>query len=69
VRGNKLFFMQIMSKIPTSTVRMVGSSHAGLFASTSEFQLVGTSRRGKQVLEMLEEIKMVGWDKYMAKAK
>ena len=59
----------------TSTVRIVGSSHAGLFASISSGisalwgQLHGGANQA--VLEMLEAIKEDGGDtkKYMAKAK
>ena len=59
----------------TSTVRMVGSSHAGLFASLSAgiSALWGPLHGGanQAVLEMLEAIKDDGGDtkKYMAKAK
>jgi citrate synthase len=59
----------------TSTVRMVGSSHAGLFASISAgvSALWGPLHGGanQAVLEMLEEIHSNGGDadKYMAKAK
>ena len=59
----------------TSTVRMVGSSHAGLFASISSgiSALWGPLHGGanQAVLEMLEAIKEDGGDtkKYMAKAK
>lgn len=59
----------------TSTVRMVGSSHAGLFASISAgvSALWGPLHGGanQAVLEMLEEIQMNGGDadKYLAKAK
>jgi len=59
----------------TSTVRMVGSSHAGLFASLSAgiSALWGPLHGGanQAVLEMLEAIKEDGGDtkKYMAKAK
>lgn len=59
----------------TSTVRMVGSSHAGLFASISAgvSALWGPLHGGanQAVLEMLEEIQINGGDadKYMAKAK
>jgi citrate synthase len=59
----------------TSTVRMVGSSHAGLFASISAgvSALWGPLHGGanQAVLEMLEEIHLNGGDadKYMAKAK
>ncbi|PWA04899.1 citrate synthase [Flavobacterium psychrotolerans] len=59
----------------TSTVRMVGSSHAGLFASISAgvSALWGPLHGGanQAVLEMLEEIHQNGGDadKYMAKAK
>ena len=59
----------------TSTVRMVGSSHAGLFASLSAgiSALWGPLHGGanQAVLEMLEGIKADGGDtkKYMAKAK
>ncbi|MFV8346755.1 MULTISPECIES: citrate synthase [Flavobacterium] len=59
----------------TSTVRMVGSSHAGLFASVSAgvSALWGPLHGGanQAVLEMLEEIHRNGGDadKYMAKAK
>ena len=59
----------------TSTVRMVGSSHAGLFASISAgiSALWGPLHGGanQAVLEMLEAIKEDGGDtkKYMAKAK
>lgn len=59
----------------TSTVRMVGSSHAGLFASISAgvSALWGPLHGGanQAVLEMLEEIHANGGDadKYMAKAK
>ncbi len=59
----------------TSTVRIVGSSHAGLFASISAgiSALWGPLHGGanQAVLEMLEDIKEDGGDteKYMAKAK
>ena len=59
----------------TSTVRMVGSSHAGLFASISAgvSALWGPLHGGanQAVLEMLEEIQANGGDadKYLAKAK
>lgn len=59
----------------TSTVRMVGSSHAGLFASISAgvSALWGPLHGGanQAVLEMLEEIHAAGGDadKYLAKAK
>ena len=59
----------------TSTVRIVGSSHAGLFASLSAgiSALWGPLHGGanQAVLEMLEGIKADGGDtkKYMAKAK
>ena len=59
----------------TSTVRVVGSSHAGLFASLSSgiSALWGPLHGGanQAVLEMLEAIKEDGGDtkKYMAKAK
>ncbi len=59
----------------TSTVRMVGSSHAGLFASVSAgvSALWGPLHGGanQAVLEMLEEIQKNGGDadKYLAKAK
>jgi citrate synthase len=59
----------------TSTVRIVGSSHAGLFASISAgvSALWGPLHGGanQAVLEMLEEIHKKGGDadKYMAKAK
>ena len=59
----------------TSTVRVVGSSHAGLFASLSAgiSALWGPLHGGanQAVLEMLEAIRIDGGDtkKYMAKAK
>lgn len=59
----------------TSTVRMVGSAHAGLFASISSgvSALWGPLHGGanQAVLEMLEEIQNNGGDveKYIAKAK
>lgn len=59
----------------TSTVRIVGSSHAGLFASLSAGinALWGPLHGGanQAVLEMLEAIRLDGGDtkKYMAKAK
>lgn len=59
----------------TSTVRMVGSSHAGLFASVSAgvSALWGPLHGGanQAVLEMLEEIQKNGGDadKYLEKAK
>jgi len=59
----------------TSTVRIVGSSHAGLFASISAgvSALWGPLHGGanQAVLEMLEEIQKDGGDadKYLAKAK
>jgi citrate synthase len=59
----------------TSTVRIVGSSHAGLFASVSAgiSALWGPLHGGanQAVLEMLEDIKADGGDtkKYMEKAK
>jgi citrate synthase len=45
---NKLFILHAdhEQNCSTSTVRMVGSSHAGLFASISwSFSIVGTSTR------------------------
>ena len=59
----------------TSTVRMVGSSHAGLFPSIASgiSALWGPLHGGanQAVIEMLEEIKNAGGDtkKFMAKAK
>ena len=59
----------------TSTVRIVGSSHAGLYASISAgiSALWGPLHGGanQAVIEMLEKIKVDGGDtkKYMAKAK
>ena len=59
----------------TSTVRIVGSSHAGLFASVSAgISALGGPLHGganQAVIEMLEAIKADGGDtkKYMAKAK
>jgi citrate synthase len=74
---NKLFILHAdhEQNCSTSTVRMVGSSHAGLFASISAgvSALWGPLHGGanQAVLEMLEEIQMNGGDadKYMAKAK
>jgi len=74
---NKLFILHgdHEQNCSTSTVRMVGSSHAGLFASISAgvSALWGPLHGGanQAVLEMLEEIQMNGGDadKYMAKAK
>jgi citrate synthase len=72
---NKLFILHAdhEQNCSTSTVRMVGSSHAGLFASISSgvSALWGPLHGGaNQVLEMLEEIHQNGgMDKYMAKAK
>ena len=68
--------MLITSKnCSTSTVRIVGSSHAGLFASLSAgiSALWGPLHGGanQAVIEMLEAIKADGGDtaKYIAKAK
>jgi citrate synthase len=74
---NKLFILHgdHEQNCSTSTVRMVGSSHAGLFASISAgvSALWGPLHGGanQAVLEMLEEIQLNGGDadKYMAKAK
>ena len=74
---NKLFILHAdhEQNCSTSTVRMVGSSHAGLFASISAgvSALWGPLHGGanQAVLEMLEEIQKDGGDadKYMAKAK
>ena len=74
---NKLFILHADHEhnCSTSTVRMVGSSHAGLFASISAgvSALWGPLHGGanQAVLEMLEEIQKNGGDadKYMAKAK
>jgi citrate synthase len=74
---NKLFILHAdhEQNCSTSTVRMVGSSHAGLFASISSgvSALWGPLHGGanQAVLEMLEEIHQNGGDadKYMAKAK
>ena len=74
---NKLFILHAdhEQNCSTSTVRMVGSSHAGLFASISAgvSALWGPLHGGanQAVLEMLEEIQLNGGDadKYMAKAK
>jgi citrate synthase len=74
---NKLFILHAdhEQNCSTSTVRMVGSSHAGLFASISSgvSALWGPLHGGanQSVLEMLEEIHKNGGDteKYMAKAK
>lgn len=74
---NKLFILHAdhEQNCSTSTVRMVGSSHAGLFASISAgvSALWGPLHGGanQAVLEMLEEIQKNGGDadKYMTKAK
>lgn len=74
---NKLFILHAdhEQNCSTSTVRMVGSSHAGLFASISSgvSALWGPLHGGanQAVLEMLEEIYRTGGDadKYLAKAK
>ena len=74
---NKLFILHAdhEQNCSTSTVRIVGSSHAGLFASLSAgiSALWGPLHGGanQAVLEMLEAIKEDGGDtkKYMAKAK
>jgi citrate synthase len=74
---NKLFILHAdhEQNCSTSTVRMVGSSHAGLFASISSgvSALWGPLHGGanQAVLEMLEEIHQNGGDadKYMAKPK
>jgi citrate synthase len=74
---NKLFILHAdhEQNCSTSTVRMVGSSHAGLFASISAgvSALWGPLHGGanQAVLEMLEEIQKNGGDadRYMAKAK
>jgi len=74
---NKLFILHAdhEQNCSTSTVRMVGSSHAGLFASISAgvSALWGPLHGGanQAVLEMLEEIQKNGGDadKYLAKAK
>lgn len=74
---NKLFILHAdhEQNCSTSTVRMVGSSHAGLFASISAgvSALWGPLHGGanQAVLEMLEDIQKDGGDadKYLAKAK
>ena len=74
---NKLFILHAdhEQNCSTSTVRIVGSSHAGLFASISAgvSALWGPLHGGanQAVLEMLEDIQLDGGDsaKYMAKAK
>ena len=74
---DKLFILHVdhEQNCSTSTVRLVGSSHAGLFASISAgvSALWGPLHGGanQAVLEMLEEIHANGGDadKYMAKAK
>ena len=74
---NKLFILHAdhEQNCSTSTVRIAGSSHAGLFASLSAgiSALWGPLHGGanQAVLEMLEAIKADGGDtkKYMAKAK
>jgi len=74
---NKLFILHAdhEQNCSTSTVRIVGSSHAGLFASISAgiSALWGPLHGGanQAVIEMLEAIKADGGDtkKYMAKAK
>jgi citrate synthase len=74
---NKLFILHAdhEQNCSTSTVRIVGSSHAGLFASVSAgvSALWGPLHGGanQAVLEMLEEIQNNGGDveKYVAKAK
>ena len=74
---NKLFILHgdHEQNCSTSTVRMVGSSHAGLFASISAgvSALWGPLHGGanQAVLEMLEEIQKNGGDadKYLDKAK
>jgi len=74
---NKLFILHAdhEQNCSTSTVRIVGSSHAGLFASVSAgiSALWGPLHGGanQAVLEMLEAIQKDGGDtkKYMAKAK
>ncbi len=74
---NKLFILHAdhEQNCSTSTVRVVGSSHAGLFASISAgvSALWGPLHGGanQAVLEMLEDIKENGGDveKYIAKAK
>ncbi|MCB9426200.1 MAG: citrate synthase [Flavobacteriales bacterium] len=74
---NKLFILHAdhEQNCSTSTVRIVGSSHAGMFASVASgvSALWGPLHGGanQAVLEMLEEIKADGGDvdKYLAKAK
>lgn len=74
---NKLFILHAdhEQNCSTSTVRVVGSSHAGLFASISAgvSALWGPLHGGanQAVLEMLEQIKADGGDveKYILKAK
>lgn len=74
---DKLFILHVdhEQNCSTSTVRMVGSSHAGLFASISSgvSALWGPLHGGanQAVLEMLEEIKNDGGDvdKFILKAK
>ena len=74
---DKLFILHAdhQQNCSTSTVRMVGSSHAGLFASISSgvSALWGPLHGGanQAVLEMLEQIKNDGGDvdKYVLKAK
>lgn len=74
---DKLFILHVdhEQNCSTSTVRMVGSSHAGLFASISAgvSALWGPLHGGanQAVLEMLEEIQKDGGDadKFLAKAK
>ena len=74
---DKLFILHVdhEQNCSTSTVRMVGSSHAGLFASISSgvSALWGPLHGGanQAVLEMLEEIRKDGGDvdKFILKAK
>jgi citrate synthase len=50
IEANKLFILHAdhEQNCSTSTVRMVGSSHAGLFVNIfRSFSIVGTSRRSK----------------------
>lgn len=72
---NCLYYADHEQNCSTSTVRMVGSSHAGLFASISSgvSALWGPLHGGanQAVLEMLEEIQKDGGDadKFIEKAK
>jgi citrate synthase len=69
---NYLFFTHASQNCSTSTVRMVGSSHAGFcFISAGVSALWGPLHGGanQAVLEMLEEIHRTGGDEIFGQPK